>query len=408
MPFPPDFLWGSATSAHQVEGNNTSSDWWAWEQEGRVPFKSGLACDHFNRYDEDFDLARDFGQNAHRFSIEWARIEPQEGCFSDEAIRHYTQVIASLRRRGLEPFVTLHHFTNPKWFQERGGWVHRRAPFFFKRYAAQMAQSFKGQVRFWITINEPLVYVYQSYLARIWPADQVGIRAALSALFHFEEAHRAAFDLLHQVQMKGGGGESVQVGVAQAIRLSSPCKESWLPDRAASYLRDYAFNTLFLDRLTRRRALDFIGINYYTRDFVHWGGKGLLSLFGEVCPNAHAHTRTPRSALGWEVYPEGLYKTLLRLKKYHLPLYVTENGFATDDDAEREEFIKDHLTSVRRALEAGTPVKGYFYWSLLDNFEWAEGTRPRFGLVEVDFQSLRRAARPSARRLREIILTEIG
>lgn len=408
--FPATFLWGAATSAHQVEGRNVRSDWWAWEAAGKVREQSGAACAHYERFEEDFDLAQTLGHNAHRLSIEWSRIEPEPGRWDEQAMAHYQDVIRALRARDLEPIVTLFHFTSPQWFSERGGWRHPRAVERFGRYVERVLDAVGPSVRYWVTFNEPAIYVYQGYVAGVWPPGQRSWLAALRILERLLHAHTTAYHLIH-TRLDALGAPPL-VGFAKHMVVFTPCNPRSRTDRLATWARHAYFNGMvaesfgrghllprlqhLLRRSVHRRYLDFIGLNYYTRDFVHFQGWTGGRLFGEVCSLAHHGDAGPRNSLGWEIYPEGIYENLRQLSRSGLPILITENGICTDDDAQRQRFIRDHLLQVARAMAAGVPVLGYLYWSLLDNFEWHEGFAPRFGLAAVDYQTQARRVRPSA------------
>jgi beta-glucosidase len=387
--FPDGFLWGAATAAHQVEGGNRWSDWWEYEQRGKVPHRSGEACRHYELYPHDFDLCRSLGHNAHRFSIEWSRIEPAEGEWNAEALAHYRDVILALKGRGLEPIVTLHHFTNPAWFLRRGGWSRGDSPKLFARYVARVANEIGSTVTYWITVNEPTVYVLQGYVLGSWPpCERNDWLTAVRVFRNLARAHVSAYRLLHR-QWPG-----LKVGFAHSAPLIRPCNPSRLRDRAAAALRDAALNRAFFWLVGR--TLDFVALNYYTRNFVRSDGWGLGALVGRLCHTRHHDDDGPVSVLGWEVFPEGLAMTLERYSAYGLPLLITENGIATDDDALRREFIVRHLNALAVSVQRGINVKAYLYWSLIDNFEWAAGTTARFGLAETNYTTQQRTVRQSA------------
>ncbi len=376
--FPKGFLWGAATSAHQVEGNH-DNDWTEWEKEGH-PI-SGHACDHYNRFREDFDIARSLGHNAHRFSLEWSRIEPQEGIFDEKEIAHYREVIAALRERGMEPFVTLWHWTLPLWMRDKGGVASREFPRFFARFAERMAKEYKDDARFWITINEPMIWTTNAYLRGIWPPQKKSVVEFFHVVQHLIKAHRQAYRSIHAVYANKQKGRRVHVGIAK----NNSFFEGW----AAPLVR-WFWNHWFLNRIADRH--DFIGLNYYFHNHI----KGL---------QFNQNESKDVSDMGWEIYPEGIYHVLCDLKKYHKPIYITENGIADAKDVKRTDFIRDHLRFTLKALRSGADVRGYFYWSLLDNFEWDKGFDPRFGLVEMDYQTMERHIRPSARAYCDIIQT---
>lgn len=417
--FPPAFLWGAATSAHQVEGHNIHSDWWAWEASGKVKERSGAACEHYERFREDFALAQQLGHNAHRFSIEWSRIEPEPGRWDEGAIAHYQEVIQALRERALEPVVTLFHFTSPQWFSEQGGWRHPQAIERFSRYVERVLEAIGSSVRYWVTFNEPMIYVYQGYIAGVWPPGQRSWTAAFRIFERLLHAHTVAYHLIHS-RLDHSARKPV-VGVAKHMVIFNSCNPRSWKDRFARWMRHRCFNGVVASAFDRghllprfwlaakragyRRYLDFIGLNYYTRDFVHFNGWTGGKVFGEVCSLAHHRDTGPRNSLGWEVYPEGIYESLRQLTRFGLPILITENGVCTNDDGQRVQFIHDHLTQVSRAMSEGVPVFGYLHWSLLDNYEWHEGFAPRFGLAEVDYATQERRVRPSARYLAAIAKT---
>src|SRR3989338_5905556 len=241
--FPEDFLWGAATSAHQVEGNNTHNDWWTWEQAGHVKESSGLACDHYRRFESDFDLAASRGHNAHRFSIEWSRVEPAQGRFNDEALTHYRDVVRALRKRHLEPVVTLHHYTNPQWVAGAGGWTNPKIVDWFARYTERVVNALGQDVRLWITINEPMVYVHMHYVEGVGPPGARNLKQALRVAEHLIRAHATSYHILHNAG-------PAQVSVAKYLPVFVPCRRWWLPDRRAASMTDQMFNASFLDAVT--------------------------------------------------------------------------------------------------------------------------------------------------------------
>jgi beta-glucosidase len=393
--FPPGFLWGAATASHQVEGGNRWNDWWDFEQRRLVPHRSGSARQHFERYESDFDLAAALGHNAHRLSLEWSRIEPEQGCFDEAALEHYAEVIAALKRRAIEPVVTLHHFTNPQWFAEAGGWTRRDSVALFRRYAEHAAAKLGKSVRFWLTINEPTVLIKRGYLAGTWPPGRRGNWAqGFRALHHLYRAHTAAYRTLHSVR------PDCMVGFANSSPYVAPLDPFRRLDRLAARLRNFVLNDVGFRLLgtTPANVLDFVGINYYNRELVRWRPSGPAMLFGEESRSESGASQQRFSQLGWEIYSEGLTHVLERFAALELPIIVTENGIASDAEAERCEFLDSHLEALAIAVRAGIDVRGYFYWSLYDNFEWAEGFRPHFGLAAIDEKTGERLPRPAASR----------
>ena len=417
--FPHGFLWGTAMSAHQVEGNNTNNDWWAWEQAGRVKEPSGLACDHYRRFRDDFDLAKALCHNAHRFSVEWSRIEPREGEFDEEAIAHYQDVVRALRERGLEPILTLHHYTNPLWLAAKGGWGNPQVVDSFARYTRRIVEALGGQVRYWLTINEPMVYVNTHYIDGVGPPGEQNLPLAWRVIEHLIRAHAASYQTIHQVAKSRG--QDVLVSLAKHAQPFVPCRRWWPGDKFIARLTERIYNHDFLQalmdgrlRLPGRRAiqipeatntLDFIGLNYYGRVFMRMGRIGSRQWLGQRCSTRHHREVTERNDLEWDVYPPGIRDVIRWAVPFRRPILITENGICTSDDAQRERFILSHLAWLGGALQEGLPIIGYLYWSLLDNFEWAEGYGPRFGLVEMDYPTQARRIRPSARRFAQVCRT---
>lgn len=402
--FPPGFLWGTSTSAHQVEGDNRWNDWWTYEQRGSLPHRSGPACRHYELFERDFDLARSLGQNAHRFSVEWSRIEPEEGAWNSHALAHYGTVVRALQERGLEPIVTLHHFTNPAWFLRRGGWSRGDSPALFARYVEQVASHLGAAVTYWLTVNEPTVYVMQGYIAGEWPPCRRGAWwSAVRVFRNLARGHVAAYRVLHRRR------PGAKVGFAHSAPVIRPCDPARPRDRLAAAVRDALINRAFFHLIGARRRpfrrtahLDFLGLNYYTRDVVRSSGWGLGALIGRACRVRHHGDDGPTSATGWEVYPAGLRAVLERFSRVGLPLFITENGIATDDDGLRRDFLAQHLTVLGEALDSGLDVIGYLHWSLFDNFEWTFGTGARFGLAEVNYRTQERTVRASGREFERV------
>lgn len=401
LPFPKNFLWGAATSAHQVEGN-TQNDWSVWEGDNAVRlaeeaqskfghtkyweeirtqaenpenYLSLAACDHYNRFREDFDIAQTLHHNAHRLSLEWSRIEPEEGVFNEEAITHYRDVLLALQERGMEPFVTLWHWTLPLWLRDKGGVSSKEFPLFFERYTRFVASRLEHLTKFWITVNEPTSVIASSYTTGQWPPQKKSYFLAHRVYKILAEAHKRAYRALHELN------PGAEVGFANLLHSFEPYHEHSFLDTLLIRFAHFFTNDYFL-RLTKG-SNDFLTVQYYFHNRFKFPRK------------IHLDDK-PVSDLGWEIYPKGIYNVLKELEQYKLPIYITENGLADAADSERAAFIHDHLLFVHRAIEEGVDVRGYFYWSLLDNFEWDKGYWPRFGLVSVNFETQERTIRPSA------------
>lgn len=392
LKFPQGFLWGAATSAHQVEGNNYNSDWWEWEQKTQPPSnQSGIACDQYNRYEEDFDLAKSFNHNAHRLSIEWSRIEPREGEFDPAEIEHYRKVLQSLKDRGFTVMLTLHHFTNPLWLTKKGGWEKGQTIKYFNRYVEKVAGEYKDLVDLWITINEPSIYAFGCYLSGKWPPQEKSRWKAFWVLRNMAQAHKQAYNTIHSKI------PNAKVGVAHNIISFDAFHHHSVREMLAQWAYDFLENHFFY-KLTGIKHHDFLGINYYFNRYISFNGEARLPNLVDV-----EITKKDVSDLGWEIYPEGIFDVLMDLSDYHLPIFITENGLASTNDDRRARFLISYLKEIYHAIQTGVDVRGYFHWSLLDNFEWADGFTPRFGLIEVDYQTLERTPRPSAQIYAEII-----
>jgi beta-glucosidase len=295
--FPANFMWGTATAAHQVEGNNHRNDWWAFEQQpGRIHDgrPSGDACRHYELYKEDIALMKRLHQNAHRFSLEWSRIEPEEGKFDSQAIAHYRDVLETLRANNIEPLLTIHHFTNPQWLSRKGAWENREVVKYFERFTRLVAREYGDIVKYWVTLNEPMVYAVMGYLLTLWPPAKRAPKLAFTCAANMMRAHGAAYQTLHEVCKN-----RPEVGIAHNMRLFDPANHhSWL-DRKIAALQDYCYNEVILRALTEgrlylplgndlipeaRNSMDFIGLNYYSRDLVAFDITQPSMMFGRNFP----------------------------------------------------------------------------------------------------------------------------
>ncbi len=390
--FPEGFKWGAATASYQVEGGLENNDWAQAAREGKVP-SCGRACEHYKRFEEDFDIAKSLGHNCHRLSIEWARIEPEEGRFDEREIEHYRRVLRALHARGLEPFVTIWHFTLPLWFSKTGGFEREDAPKVFARYCAYVVGKLGDLCKHFSTINEPMVFVSNGWGRGVWPPfrkwpgierlaittsgrtfnpqSEVGfgnITRYISVMHRVIHAHNAAYDAIKKI------APTAEVGIVKQVILfhanANPINQfmAWVMNCYWTYY--------FMYRVIAK--CDVIGLNYY-----------LHKKFGD----RRVYDKTD---MDWDVFPEGICEALMMLAGYKKPIYVSEAGVADAEDRIRATYIRSLVKCMHYAIQEGVDVRGYMYWSLLDNYEWASGFSPRFGLVEVDYATQERRIRKSA------------
>ena len=390
--FPKSFFWGAATSSHQIEGN-MNNDWSEWEMSEErkryhetkgndlKQFVSGLACDSFSRPQADLDCLKQLGVNSYRFSIEWSRIEPQQGKFDLAVLQQYRIFIQKLRAQGIEPFVTLWHWPVPLWVRDQGGWKSSKTAEYFDAFVAKVVESFGDEVKFWVTLNEPQVYTSNSFFVGIWPPQEKNLFSCIRVMRHLVCAHKLAYARIKSANVDH------QVGIA-SHNIHFSAKQPWIVNQIIAKISVYFWNDWFLNKIQKYQ--DFVGLNYYFY-------RSLDLRFGK--PGKHRLT----SDLGWELHPEGIKQVLLGLKKFRKPVYILEHGLADKEDQYRMRYIKESLAAVAEAIDRGVDVRGYFHWSLLDNFEWAEGFNPRFGLFEVDFETCMRKPRASVAGYRQII-----
>lgn len=374
--FPAGFRWGTATAAHQIEGGNTNNDWWRWEHTpgSGVAEPSGDACDSWNRWTEDVDVVASLGFDHYRFSLEWSRIEPAPGEFSVAALDHYRRICDALRERGVEPVVTFHHFTIPLWLADMGGWEARDAVERFARFCHTSASALGSSLGRACTLNEPNVVTTMGYVMGMFPPGRTDPDAARVVTERLVAAHRAAVGALRSAN------PGIPVGLTLSMTDYQPVEGSEL---RAERIRE-THEDVFLEATD---GDDFLGVQTYTR--MRIGPDGWVG------PEAGV-TVLP---MGYELWPHALAACLRRAWQVtggRVPLWVTENGIGTDDDAQRIEYVREALVGVLEVMADGIPVQGYTYWSLLDNFEWTFGYGPRFGLVEVDRHTFQRKPKASA------------
>ena len=408
--FPPGFLWGSATAAHQVEGQNFNNDWWDWEQTPghiKIGDSSRVACDWWNgRYRDDFALARSLGHNTHRLSVEWSRVEPRAGEWDPVAWRFYRDLLAEAHANGLTPLVSLHHFTTPRWLAEHGGWENPAVAGLFARMAGKAVLELGEQCTFWVTLNEPVLYARNGYLEGAWPPGHKSLGRTQRVMANLLRAHAAAYHALKAAQ------PAAQVGMAHHLRVFLPYRSAL--DRLMARFFHWTLNRAMLLALEdgclrfplgtgravpeARGTQDFIGVNYYFSEQVAFDVKQPGALFRRPVPQAWATAR--QAALQWfglgDPNPQGLSLVLRELSNYGKPIYITENGlFASDDDMQAR-YLVSHVAAVQRAVREGAAVRGYYWWTLVDNFEWTEGYRLRFGLFQLDLETQQRTPREVA------------
>jgi beta-glucosidase len=412
--FPKDFLWGVSTAAHQVEGNN-SNQWSDWEEAGRIKSgdECGKACDWWNNAERDFDIAQELGLKALRLSLEWSRIEPEEGCFDAQALQRYREMLEGLHQRGIEPIVCLHHFTHPRWFEERGAFLRQDAPQIFERFARAVATAVGDLCRFWVTFNEPNVYAACGYVLGEFPPGRRGeIFNALRVNRVQARAHVLAYRAIHELV------PDAKVGWAQHYVVFEP--EGGIVDRWIARLLDRLFNRVFFELIEDGRfsfplgvfngresnakgCCDFVGLNVYSRFHVAFDLRHMRTLFTRLFVPQHVPQGDPgvENAYG-EAYPQAITRAVERAARLGKPIYIMENGVPDAEDRIRPWLIVNVLQEMHRLIEQGYDIRGYLHWTLTDNFEWNEGWRLRFGLVALDPDTQDRTLRSSAKLFSEI------
>ncbi|MCB2178657.1 family 1 glycosylhydrolase [bacterium] len=412
--FPKGFLWGTATSAYQVEGNSKNTQWSQWEQQPDKIAQGdtcGLACDWWGgRWREDFDRAEEDGHNTLRMSIEWARIQPAPDRWDEDALDHYIDMIRGLTRRNLFPVVTLHHFTDPLWVTEMGGWENDDVPALFAIYAAKVVEALKSSVTTWLTINEPNVVAFMGNLTGEFPPGKKDLESSIKIMFNFVRGHALAYHAIKQVQPEA------RVGFAHNYRGFSPARPANPLDRFLANLHHQAYNNFFPTMLQTgefrylnrkfsfpeaKDTQDYLGINYYSSDLVRFRWSlGMEALYSERTfpPNAQL---SPNGMIANQ--PEEFFKAIEWAVQFGVPIIITENGTEDDGDSFRRDYLAAHIHQVWRAVNFNYPVRGYFVWSLVDNFEWAEGWTRRFGLYGLDVETQVRTKRPSAEMFAAIV-----
>jgi beta-glucosidase len=417
--FPKNFFWGAASSAYQIEGHPEEkdlelSDWSKWiKREDKVlkPTNDGNAIKHFEKYEEDLKLISELGINSYRFSLNWATLHRGENIFDFKTLEFYKSLLEKLEESHIEPFATIIHFTLPEWLAKQGGWANPNTAYEFKNFTKFLLDNLGSKIKFWITLNEPNIFLNFGYESGIWPPGYDGDwKGYLEAFQGMLLGHQYAYELIKSYNSEN------QIGFSQNMYFyEDACK------LAPIALRKILHNFSFVEVCEELNCLDFLGINYYNRLRFEFNPKAKDMSNTKLNSSFWIESKDPKSAnlktndLGWEIYPDGLYQVLVdeKLKKImgKKPIYITENGYAVLEslsgkdleDSQRIDFIKTHLEACLQAIKAGINLQGYFYWSLIDNFEWALGMEPRFGLIHVDHKNFKRTKKKSFEFYRDFI-----
>ena len=388
-PFPRNFLWGTSSAAHQVEGETRNSDWWQWAADGHVPLP-GVGCDHYRLYEEDFLLMQTMGHNAHRLSIEWSRIFPSEGQVSQKEIDHYKDVLASLRKKKIKSFVTLHHMTSPQWFSSKGGFADRANNHFFFEFVDLCVKEFGDLVDFWITINEPVRYAAKSFLLENGPPGGKNILTAFQVFFNLSSVHNASYHRIKKIRPYAVVGSSHV--------LTEYVSGGGIFGHFLTPVFHFVNNSLYF--MLTRKTHDFVGINCYYRAYVSVSNlyRGLRE------QDFEGVMRDERHDLGLFLDSTSIYTLLVyawnMMKK---PLYITEHGISDPTDTKRIGHMNDAVLSMKKARIDGVDIRGYLHWTFLDNYEWSSGFASKFGLVSVDEKTKKRTAKKSAKYFSSVI-----
>ncbi|MCM1989585.1 glycoside hydrolase family 1 protein [Oceanirhabdus seepicola] len=408
--FSRDILLGSATASVQIEGGDKNNNWYRWSEKGKIANgESSIdGCDHWRLFKEDIELLKELKQETYRMSVEWARIEPVQGEFNKQAMARYREEIELLVEAGIIPVVTLHHFSEPIWFEDIGGWNNKKSPEIFEKFTEFVVENLKDLVEDWATINEPNVYLQGRSLEGNFPPGKTSTLEYFKGAGNLIKGHILAYKKIHEIIPKAKVGVVIHYAYFDT-------KDNKFGTRIAKKIVARNFHDIFIKGMFEGRLLfplglfvkgvelgnycDYIGINYYSRHGVKTSGK-IGMLFSQI----YVFQNSMYNDLGWEIYPEGLSKGIEELySQYKLPVWITENGTPDHKDEFRGKFIYDHLKEVNKLLEKGIPVERYYHWSTMDNFEWDLGYSPRFGLVEIDYNNMERKIRKSGEFYRDII-----
>lgn len=427
---------GVAFAEFQNSGEQLkNAQWNEWQQKEaaiRTNERSGLSCDHWHRYEEDIFLIKELGCNACRFSLDWSAIEPTEGLYDQSAITHYHAELDALLAAGITPMVTLHHFVHPNWFEKKGGFERLENLHHFISFCQKVFQEYQEKAKLWCTINEPGPYVFQGYINGVFPPGKSSPGLAGTVLRNMLVAHLLVYQALKAMP----GGSNSSIGLVHQYMTFEPKNNANFLESAPCLFLNYMFNDVILRflktgqysfglscyyplvahvslddtikevfpelQLPNKYSGDFIGLNYYSRIVIEQKSFNLFSsdFIVPSCKEGEIMTDMP-----YPLYAAGLYEAIKTLSCLQVPIYITENGIADAQDNRRKLFFKEYLGELSRALEDGYDVRGWFYWTLMDNFEWNEGFSPRFGLYEVNFQTGIRTLRTSALFLKDLLCT---
>lgn len=420
LSFPDHFLWGTATAAHQVEGGHTNSNWSWWENQknkaGNPTIanneKAGLATDHWNLYPEDIRLMQELGVNSYRFSLSWSKINPKEGVFDSESISHYSNVIDSLLAKKIVPNITLHHFEEPLWFMQKGGFEKQENIKYFELFVLKMVEAYGNRVKIWTTFNEINVYTNLAYMTDIFPPGKNNSQTAGIVLKNILIAHTQVYNLIKKLPE----GKNSQIGIVKDIFFFEPKNNwnllDWLGARVADSnfnassliffeTGDYHFSVPFQANVNYKdinapKTLDFVGLNYYSHYATEFKFIDHQKMFSPV-------QGEKMTDMDYTVYPEGIYRAIKRIARLKKPIIITETGIADNKDNRRGLFIERELYAVSEAIKQGYDVRGYYYWSLIDNFEWSLGYSKKFGLYSVDRKTQKRTLKKGGKAYQRIV-----
>ena len=398
--FPQDFTWGVATASHQIEGNN-NNNWSDFERRTGLE-QSNNACEHWTRWREDFELIEHLGVKSYRFSVEWSRIQPEKGSWNEDALNQYSDMIDDLIAKGIKPMVTLHHFSHPIWFEEIGGFYQQENISHWTEYCKKVFTKLNPKVKDWCTVNEPEVFSIMGYYMKMFPPGKVSIFKTIKVMKNMLNAHSQTYHTLKQLNPDS------RIGLAKNVTLFDPLRRwniiHWLTAGALNYI----WNGAIISALSKGRmfgskingaknSFDFIGLNYYTHALT---SPFIPQKVGVQLPKREHEIMTE---FGYVMYAEGLERSVKLLSKLNVPIEITENGVADSDDSIRPVHLKRHIWCISEIIKRGYDVRSYYHWSLMDNFEWAEGYKLRFGLYHVDYKTQERTLKQSGKDYQKIV-----